>query len=564
MMIGITMVDIAATNVTDVTEDLGSTKILTPCGAYFFAVDPLNSRSEVIILKVKHTILAAIMASALLMSGCGSEQASAPSTNEKNFTYGTVAYGVAMENVGTNPHESYSGWSTLRYGIGETLFKFNEAMQLEPWIASGYEQLDAFTVKINIKDNVVFSNGRKVDGNAVKQCLEHLIANHDRAPSDLKIDSITAYGQSITIHSTEKTPALLNYLSDPYGCIIDVEAGFNDHIAVGTGPYKAVKVTDTQIDLVPNEHYWGSVKPKLDHVTVKSITDGDTLTMAMQNGELDAVQGLPYSSLTLFKDDPKYKISQANTSRIYQIAFNFDNDVLKDANIRRAISMAIDKKNFTDVLLNGNGTPAVGPFPDNLPFGDQTVHTVEFDLDGARQILNDNGWVDSDGDGYVDRNGHNLELNYLTYTSRQELPLLAEALQANLKTIGIKLNVNATDNYKTFLKSGEYDLFSKAIVTAPTGDPEYYFTSHIVSSAVDNAGHYNSPAIDQLEERLHNTYTADNRAALAVQMSQQVLDDYALIYASHLRMSFVMKANVEGFSAHPSDYYEIRPELDKK
>ena len=508
-------------------------------------------------------ILAAILSSAMLMSGCGSDQPPAQSSGEKTFTYGTVAYGTAMENTGTDPHESYSGWSTLRYGIGETLFKFNQAMELEPWLAKDFEQVDEFTVKINLRDDITFSNGNKVTGDAVKKCLERLISTHDRAPSDLKIDSITAEGQSITIHSTERTPALLNYLSDPYGCIIDVDAGINDKIAIGTGPYRAVKVTDTQIDLVPNEHYWGD-KPKLDKITVKSITDGDTLTMAMQNGELDAVQGLPYSSLELFKAAPdQFKLSQTETSRVYQAAFNFNTPELQDVNVRRAISMAVDKQNFTDVLLHGNGAPAIGPFPANLPFGDQTVKSVDFDLDSARQLLNSSGWIDSDDDGYVDRDGKNLELRYLTYTSRQELPLLAEMLQADLKKIGVKLNVNATDNYKAFLKSGDYDMFSKAIVTAPTGDPEYYFTSHIVNDAVDNAGHYNSEAITQFEEQLHNTYGAAARSDIAIKMSQQVLDDCALIYASHLRMSFVMKPNVEGFTAHPSDYYEITAALDK-
>ena len=185
-------------------------------------------------------------------------------------------------------------------------------------------------------------------------------------------------------------------------------------------------------------------------------------------------------------------------------------------------------------------------------------------MDGAKNLLAESGWIDTDGDGYVDKDGKNLELRYLTYTSRQELPLLAEAAQANLKKIGVKLNVNATDNYKTFLRDGDYDIFSKAIVTAPTGDAEYYFTSHIVSGAVDNAGHYNSAEISRLENELHNTFGAANRSALAVQMSQQILDDCALFYASHLRMSFVMKNNVVGFYAHPSDYYEITAELEKK
>ena len=503
--------------------------------------------------------LAAILSAGLLLTGCGGGEKT--SSDEKTFTYGTVAYGVAMENTGTNPHESYSGWSTLRYGIGETLFKFNERMELEPWLAESFEQVDDFTVKIKINDAAKFSNGKKVDGAAVKACLEALIANHDRAPRDLKISSIEADGQFVTIKSSEKVPALLNYLSDPYGCIVDVEAGVKDKIAVGTGPYKAVKVTDTQIDLVANENYWGAVKPKMNEIFVKSITDGDTLTMAMQNGELDAVQGLPYSSLQLFKDG--YKLSQVETSRVYQAAFNYKTPELQDLNVRKAISMAIDKENFTKVLLNGNGAPAIGPFPANLTFGGDKVHSVSYDLDGAKKLLADAGWSDSDGDGYVDKGGKNLELRWLTYTSRQELPLLAEAAQASLKQIGVKLNVNATDNYKTFLKSGDYDIFSKAIVTAPTGDPEYYFTSHIVPGAVDNAGFYDSEQISALENELHNTFGADKRSELAIKMSQQVLDDCALIYASHLRMSFVMKPNVEGFKAHPSDYYEITAELDK-
>ncbi|MBQ7199528.1 MAG: ABC transporter substrate-binding protein, partial [Selenomonadaceae bacterium] len=288
------------------------------------------------------------------------------------------------------------------------------------------------------------------------------------------------------------------------------------------------------------------------------------LTMAMQNGELDAVQGLPYASLKLFNDANKYKLSQTDTSRVYQAAFNFKTPALQDVNVRRAISMAIDKENFTKVLLNGNGTPAVGPFPANLSFGDNEVTGVSYDIDGAKKLLNAAGWIDTNGDGYIDKDGKNLELNYLTYTSRQELPLLAEAAQASLKEIGIKLNVNATDNYKTFLKNGEYDIFSKAIVTAPTGDPEYYFTSHIIDGAIDNAGFYDSEIITQLENDLHNTFGADKRSEIAIKMSQQILDDCALFYAAHLQMTFVMKPNVEGFTAHPSDYYEIRPELEKK
>ncbi len=509
------------------------------------------------------SVIAALLALSTV-AGCGGNTGDKTAA-EKKFTYGTMAYGTAMENAGTDPHESYSGWSTIRYGIGETLFRFNEKMELEPWLAESFEQLDEYTIKIKIRDNAVFSNGKKVTGETVKACLEDLIKRHDRAPKDLKIEYITADGQFVIIKSVEKMPALLNFLSDPYGCIIDMEAGVKDRIVIGTGPYKAETVTDTQIELIKNENYWGDVKPKLDRIVVKSITDGDTLTMAMQNGELDAVQGLPYSGIELFMNShEKFKLSRTDTSRVYQAAFNFKNEVLQDIRVRRAISMAIDKDKFAGTLLNGNGTAAVGPFPDNLTFGGNAVNTVQYDTAGAKALLAEAGYKDSDGDGYVDKNGKNLTLRYLTYTSRQELPLLAEYAQAALKDIGIKLEVNATDNYRAFLKNGEYDIYAKAIVTAPTGDPEYYFASHILPGAIDNSGSYDSSRVTELMNQLHNTYGATERSELGVQLGQQVLDDCAVLYVSHLRMTLVMKPNIEGFSAHPSDYYEIRPELDKK
>ena len=128
-------------------------------------------------MTIRKSLTAALLSVALLVAGCGGEKAA---TDDKVFTYGTMAYGVAMENAGLDPHKSYSGWSCIRYGVGETLFKFNDKMELVPWLAESYEQVDEFTVKIKIDDNACFSNGKKVTGEAVKKCLDDLVARHDR------------------------------------------------------------------------------------------------------------------------------------------------------------------------------------------------------------------------------------------------------------------------------------------------------------------------------------------------------------------------------------------------
>ena len=70
-------------------------------------------------------LLAGLVSCAIVLAGCGGTKQAA--NGEKVFRYGTMAYGVAMYNAGMNPHKSYNGWSTIRYGVGETLFRIRSA-----------------------------------------------------------------------------------------------------------------------------------------------------------------------------------------------------------------------------------------------------------------------------------------------------------------------------------------------------------------------------------------------------------------------------------------------------
>lgn len=176
--------------------------------------------------------------------------------------------------------------------------------------------------------------------------------------------------------------------------------------------------------------------------------------------------------------------------------------------------------------------------------------------------MEESGWKDTDGDGYVEKDGEKLTIRWLTYPGRQELPLLAESVQATLKEAGIQVEVNNTANQQDFLDKGEWDIFASAFVTAPTGDPEYFFTTHCLKDSAKNRGNYYNEELEALEVQLHEEFDPQKRGDLAVKMQQILLDDGGFIFASHLKMSFVMKANVTGFEAHPSDYYEISADLD--
>ena len=515
-------------------------------------------------MKKRSGILTVCLLAVCLLSGCGSpEQGTAESTGEKVFYYGDTTFNAENDEKDVNPHNGYSGWACIRYGIGETLFKYSDSMELEPWLATGYELVDENTWVVTLRDGVTFTSGRAMDAEAVKECLDHLVEVHERAKGDLKIREITADGQTLTIRTQEPVPALMNYLADPYGCIIDMQAGITEDGNVsGTGPYRATEVeTDVGLTLVKNENFWNGT-PKLDTIYVRTITDGDTMTMAMQTGELDAAYGLPYSSLSLFANDP-YTISSVETSRSFFAQMNYATEALQDPNVRAAIAGAIDKEGFTQVLLEGNGSAANGPFPESFAFGDASVTAQPYDPEESRRLLAASGWTDTDGDGYVDKDGEILSIRWLTYPSRQELPLLAESVQASLKEIGILVEVNCTANHLDFIESGEWDIYASAFVCAPTGDPEYFFTTHCLDDSTKNRGGYHSDRLEELEEQMSGTFDPEERAVLATEMTQTILDDNAFVFASHLKMSIVSGEGVTGLTAHPCDYYEITVDLDK-
>ncbi|MCR4611346.1 MAG: ABC transporter substrate-binding protein [Lachnospiraceae bacterium] len=515
-------------------------------------------------MKKKITMLVAVLMVAVLAVGCSCQGGSKSSAN-KTMVIGDTTFNSENSEESVNPHNTYNGWACIRYGIGETLVHYTDDMNLEPWIANKWENDGGNNWTITLNDNVKFSNGKAVDAAAVKECFEHMIQAHDRAPSDTKIASMEANGNVLKITTSEPNPALMNYLGDPYACIIDMQSSnMEQGIVTGTGPYVVQEmVTDDHLTLTPNTNYWNGT-PKLSKLTIKTISDGDTLSAALQTGDIDAAYGMAYEAYPNFENN-KYQFSSIQTSRTFFTSMNMESPVISDKAVREAIAYGINKEGFVNTLLNGHGVVGAGAFPDGFSNfgGDKVKNAKKYNPETAKATLEAAGWVDTDGDGIREKNGQKLTIKWLTYPSRQELPLLAESAQASLKDIGINVEINNTANHKQFRKDkSSWDIYASALVTAPSGDPLYFFTTSCLPGSDYNYAGYDNPNVTKLVGDLSKEFDATKRGEIAVKLQDEILADDAYVFCSFLQMNLISKSNVKNYTAHACDYYEVTADLD--
>ncbi len=497
-------------------------------------------------------LITSVLLISIFLMGCSSANKTTIDSSKE------LVFGTTLKTNSLDPHKDYAGWFTVRYGVGETLFKLNESLEEETLLAKGYNMIDINTWEIFIKDNIRFQNGEVLDSNKVKLSLERTLSENSRAKKALKIDTIESKENSIIIRTKDPNPTLIKDLCDPFATIIDVEntEDFNNN-PIGTGPFKVEKFNyDKSSYFIKNEDYWQG-KVSLERLKIIPIEDADTLSMALQSGEIDAAQGIPYSMIQFFERDDSYKISTVDTSRVILMYYNFNNNLLKDKNLRKAINMLIDKESYTNNLLKGSASTTLGAFLDVTDFGSSKLNGDVFNKEEGYRLLEESGYKDTDGDGYLDKDGQKLTFKILTYSSRTELPILAQAIQASLKEAKIDVTIEVVENIMDRIALGDFDLALYSNVTSSTGDPLAYLSYAMKTDGASNYGNYSNPTIDDLINKLELEFNEKSRDELAIEIQNLALEDSAYNFLAHLKMSFVMKSNVSNLEVHPTDYYQF-------
>jgi len=507
-------------------------------------------------MKIKKYL--AIMFSMILLctslAGCKSGSSAEKTDSEQSKS---IVFGVNQFPTNLDPAVEFNGWFVCMYGVGETLVKLDKNMKIEPLLADSWKRVDDLNWKFHIRDGAKFQDGTPVTGKAVKASLERSLKLNPRTGEILLINSITADGQDVTIKTKTPHEAFLGNIADPVAIIVNTNAAKDTFTKapVCTGPFKVKDYeSNSKVVVEKNKDYWGD-KAKVDQATFKYIKDANTRAMALQSGEIDAAQSISSSNISLFSDKSKYNIDKITSLRIIMGYENFNNEFLKDSAVRKAISLGVDRESYAKKLLKGTAVAAIGPFPGSLPFGNKGLTGYKYDKTAAAKILSDAGYKDTDGDGILEKNGKKLMLNLALYTTRSELPIIGEEMQAQLKEIGIGTKLQSYESISNVIKSGNFDICLYSVNTATSGDPQAFLEMYFRTGGSENYGKYSNFEVDSLIDKLKNEKDTQKRSDIATEVQKKLLEDNSDIFFVTPMLNLVSKSSVSGLKMYPVDYY---------
>lgn len=467
-----------------------------------------NKFRRVIVKKIAISLLCITMlASSLLLGGCSSKQAENSQSEEKEAKKELV---LALGSEPEGGFDPINGWG--RYGsplFQSTLLKRDQDMNIINDLATGYEvSEDGLTWTVNIREDAKFSDGQPLTSEDVVFTFEKLMESSSTVDLTF-VDSVTSksdYSLEFKLKSPRST-----FISNLIATGIVPKKSYTSEYyqnPIGSGPLVLVQWDKgQQIIVKPNENYYGQ-KPNFDKITFLFLEE-DAAFAAAKAGQLDMtaippsyasqkIEGMKLTEVSSVDNRgimfPTVKSGEADAD-----SNPIGNDVTSDLAIRQAINVALDRQAIVDGVLEGYGTKAYS-ICDKMPWWNEETVTTDNDVDLAKKILADGGWIDADGDGISEKDNIKAEFN-LVYPSGDQLrQSLAMVVADMVKPIGINIVIEA----KTWDEI-EAVLHKDAILMGwGSQDPlEMYnvYSSKMKGVEWYNPGYYENQKVDEYMEK---------------------------------------------------------------
>ena len=404
----------------------------------------------------KIVALLMVLVMVLSLAACGAKEApagsEAPKAEAQTLEAAEVKDSVIIA-IGSEPEtlDPTKGWGHGNAPIVQsTLVKYKADLTFENDLATDYSLDESGLIwTFTLRDDAYFTDGEKVTASDVAFTLETAKAAQGSVDLTYMESAVAQDDTTLVVTLSKPTSIFLNTLASVG--IVPEHAYGEDYGTnpIGSGPYKFVEWRpQEQIMFTANENYYGG-EPAIKNVTVVFMSE-DAALAAVQAGQVDVA----YSTATLGTTEVAGYHVEAITSadnrgftlpvlpaegKTTESGAPIGNDVTCNIEIRQAIAYAIDRQAVADMVLNGFGRPAYSE-NDGMPWNNPEVK-IETDVEYAKKLLADAGWVDTDGDGIVEKDGLEAEFKCVYPSGDSVRQAVGMAAAEQLQAIGIKVNV---------------------------------------------------------------------------------------------------------------------------
>ncbi len=313
---------------------------------------------------------------------------------------------------------------------------------------------------------------------------------------------------------------------------------YNHKGYVGTGPYRMVSYEPgTRIRLVRNEAFVGE-QPAIREITYPIYTDPEKTLLKLKAHELgvgvltpgqyrEEIQRYDHDATKPAGSpffDGRLKCQQVPSFSYSYIAWNADRPLFADKRVRQAMTSALNRKQIIESVFVGLGELATGPYPPGSPYDDPSVQAIPFDLTAAKRLLADAGWVDTDGDGIVDkqlRPGDKkrtpFEFTLLLYSGSKEWGALANIFKEDLLRIGVKMDIDSAEWSLMQKRMDEKSFDAYAAAWTTSWDVDLYQVWHSSQADIPKGSNrigFRNKDADRIIEQVRVTFDEDERTKL--------------------------------------------------
>lgn len=491
-------------------------------------------------------IVIAVCSAALCVSCSGGKEGRAGE--------GTLIVGEMSNYEGLNPMSTTDAHARDIY---EQMFlslldENDDFMTFEPRLATSYEfSEDRRQLTFKLREDVYWSDGVKFTSRDV---VETFLAQKDPATGwssrHLKehIDSVEATGDyEVVYHFSEVYPYQVMDARDgpilPAHIIKDIP-----HEELGKVPVERFPVTGPfmieqwekgqKLILKANPRYYDEDIPRLTRVIFKIIPDQVTLVTQLRYGEVDCMEAVPEDQIdNIRRDNPELKIFDFLGRGYNYIGWNGVVDPFGSVRVRRALTMAIDRKEIIETAKYGYAGECVSPFIPLIWAYNPDIEPLPYDPERALELLKAEGFSDTDGDGFLDRGGERFEFELLTNHGSQVRADIQVMVQEMLRKVGIKVNPVQLE-WTVMLdkhKSSDFEAIITAWRTGTKADLAPIWSCDARKEGGYNRVDYCNATVDSLNELATSTLDFDKARPLFHRAQEIIYNEqpYTFLYFSH-------------------------------